>query len=217
MALWNLKRDPRYRVVGLLTTVNTRYRRIVMHGVRESVLDAQAAALGIPLFKLWLPERPDNSAYEAVMRDAMTAWKARGVQHVAFGDLFLSDVREYRETQLAKAGMQGIFPIWGWNTANMAREFIHRGFRARLACVDGEKLGAHFAGRDFDSALLADLANLAGLPGIDPSGIDPCGENGEFHTCVEAGPIFETPLELRPGQRVTRDNRFHYCDLEIVP
>ncbi len=209
MALWRLQQSTRYRVVGLLTTINTRYRRIVMYGVRESVLDAQAAALDIPLHKLWLPERPDNSAYESVMREAMDEWRKRGVRHVAFGDLFLADVRAYREAQLARAGMNGVFPIWGWDTADMAREFIHRGFRARLACVDGTQLGAHFAGRDFDSSLLADLATLH-------PGVDPCGENGEFHTCIEAGPIFRKPLSLQCGERVTRDNRFHYCDFTVT-
>lgn len=208
MALWQLQQDPRYKIVGLLTTINTSYRRIVMHGVRESVLDIQAERLGLPLDKLWLPARPDNSEYERVMAEAMEKWRARGVQHVAFGDLFLTDVRAYRETQLARAGMNGVFPIWGWDTADMAREFIHRGFRARIACVDGSQLDAHFAGREFDSALLADLEKQ--------TSIDPCGENGEFHTCVEAGPIFRAPLTLRCGERVTRNNRFHYCDLEAM-
>ena len=203
MTLHALQRDPRYRVVALLTTLNRDYRRIVMHGVREEVLDAQAAALELPLDKLWLPAAPDNRAYEAVMAAAMQRWQARGVRHVAFGDLFLEDVRDYRVRQLARAGMQGVFPLFGSDTRQLARTFVRQGFKAKLSCVDGRQLAAHFAGRDFDSALLADL----------PGGVDPCGEHGEFHSCIEAGPIFRRPLSLRRGETVTRDNRFHYVDL----
>lgn len=203
MTLHALQQDPRYEVVALLTTLNRDYRRIVMHGVREDVLDAQAAALGLPLDKLWLPVAPDNSAYEAVMREAMLRWQAKGVHHVAFGDLFLEDVRDYRIAQLARVGMEGVFPLFGSDTRQLARHLIREGFKAKLSCVDGSQLPAHFAGRDFDSALLADL----------PAGVDPCGENGEFHSCIEAGPIFRQPLRVRRGESVTRDSRFHYVDL----
>lgn len=203
LALWKLRDDPRYRVVALLTTLSEPYRRIVMHGVREDVLDAQAAAIGLPLEKVWLSETPDNNEYETKMGAALCAFRERGVRHVAHGDLFLEDVRAYRDANLARLGLTGVYPLWGMNTAHLARTFTHRGFRARISCVDGEKLGPQFAGRDFDYSLQQDL----------PAGVDPCGEYGEFHSCACAGPIFHTPLALRTGRRLTRMNRFHYCDL----
>lgn len=203
MALWTLQNDPRYEVVGLLTTLTEKYRRIVMQGIRESVLDAQAQSIGLPVKKIWLSGLPSNEEYETKMFSAMSELMAKGVRHIAHGDLFLEDVREYRDANLAKIGMTGVYPIWGRPTDELARWFIHQGFRARLSCVDGEQLDARFVGRDFDRAFLEDL----------PADVDPCGENGEFHTCVSAGPIFRKPLELVTGERVTRMERFHYCDL----
>jgi uncharacterized protein (TIGR00290 family) len=203
LALWRLRNDPRHEVVALLTTLSEPYRRIVMHGVRETVLDAQADVIGLPIYKVWLSERPDNHEYEEKMRTVLEGFHARGIRHLAHGDLFLEDVRAFRDRQLRKLGMQGIYPLWGEDTAALARTFTHRGFRARLSCVDGEKLGPHYAGREFDYVLQQDL----------PANIDPCGEYGEFHSCVYAGPIFSRPLSLRNGERITRMNRFHYCDL----
>lgn len=203
LALWKLRDNPRYEVVALLTTVSQQYRRIVMHGVREELLDAQAAAVGLPLDKVVLPPAPDNSEYERVMGAALTAWRERGVRHVAHGDLFLEDVRAFRDRQLARLAMHGVYPLWGEDTSTLAREFAHRGFRAKLSCVDGEKLGPQFAGREFDYVLQQDL----------PEGVDPCGEYGEFHSFVYSGPIFRRPLSVRTGERVTRMGRFHYCDL----
>lgn len=203
MALWTLRDDPRFEVVGLLTTLTERYRRIVMQGIREEVLDLQARAIGLPVYKVWLSGLPSNDEYESKMATAMQEMLDDGIRHVAHGDLFLEDVREYRERNLAKIGMHGVYPIWKRPTDAMARWFIHRGFRATLTCVDGEQLDARFAGRDFDHALLEDL----------PDSVDPCGENGEFHTCVTAGPIFRKPLQLVAGERVARMDRFYYCDL----
>lgn len=203
LALWKLRNNPRYDVVALLTTLSEPYRRIVMHGVREDVLDAQAAAIGLPLAKVWLSAKPDNAEYETKMGSALRAFRVRGVHHVAHGDLFLEDVRAYRDANLAKLGMTGVYPLWGENTRTLARLFTHRGFKGVLSCVDGEKLGPRFAGREFDYALQQDL----------PAGVDPCGEYGEFHSCVYAGPIFKRPLQLQRGERVTRLDRFHYCDL----
>jgi len=203
LALWKLRNDPRYDVVALLTTLSEPYRRIVMHGVRESVLDAQAVAIGLPLHKVWLTEKPDNKEYETRMGGALTALREHGVKHVAHGDLFLEDVRAYRDASLSRLGMQGVYPLWGEDTRELAKRFTHLGFKARLSCVDGEKLGPQFAGREFDYVLQQDL----------PDHIDPCGEYGEFHSCVYAGPIFRRPLSLGNGERLTRMNRFHYCDL----
>lgn len=205
LALWRLQNDPHYEVVALLTTLSEPYRRIVMHGVREDVLDAQAAAIGLPLEKIWLSEKPDNAEYGTRMGNALGAFRERGVRHVAHGDLFLEDVRAFRDTSLARIGMRGVYPLWGEDTRQLARTFTHRGFRAILSCVDGEKLGPQFAGREFDYVLQRDL----------PAGIDPCGEYGEFHSCAFAGPIFRRPLALQRGERVTRLKRFHYCDLLV--
>ena len=206
LALWKLRGDPRYRVVALLTTLSAPYRRIVMHGVREDVLDAQVEAIGLPLTKVWLPATPSNTDYENRMGDALRAFRERGIRHVAHGDLFLEDVRAFRDAQLAMLGMHGVYPLWGEDTRELARTFTHRGFRATLSCVDGEKLGPQFAGRAFDYVLQQDL----------PRGVDPCGEYGEFHTCVYAGPIFTRALSLKTGERVTRLERFHYCDLLLA-
>lgn len=203
LALWMLRNDPRFDVVALLTTLSEPFRRIVMHGVREEVLDAQAGAIGLPLHKVWLSEKPDNREYERKMGGALAAFRDRGVRHVAHGDLFLEDVRAWRDAKLDAIGMRGVYPLWGKDTAALARTFTHRGFKARLSCVDGEKLGPQFAGREFDYALQQDL----------PAHVDPCGEYGEFHSCVYSGPIFRRPLRLRTGRRLTRLRRFHYCDL----
>lgn len=206
LALWRLQHDPHHEVVALLTTLSEPYRRIVMHGVREDVLDAQAQAIGLPLAKVWLSAQPDNAEYETKMASVLRDFRAAGVRHVAHGDLFLADVRAFRDANLAKLGMSGIYPLWGEDTRALARTFTHRGFRATLSCVDGEKLGPQFAGRDFDYVLQQDL----------PAGVDPCGEYGEFHSCVHAGPIFRRPLVLARGARLTRLDRFHYCDLALA-
>lgn len=203
LSLAALRNDPAWEVAMLLTTVNDEYRRIVMHGVRESLLDAQAAALGLPLKKVYLPAAPDNSQYEAAMRRATDGIRARGITHMAFGDLYLEDVRAYRERQLAEAGMQGVFPLWHQDTREVAQRFAAEGHRAVVVCVDGEQLADDFCGRDYDAAFVADL----------PAGVDPCGENGEFHSFAWDGPLFQNPVAFRRGERVLRDGRFHYQEL----
>ncbi len=205
MALYELSRRADYEVVALLTTVSEEFKRISHHGVREELLELQAQAIGIPLDKIYLPSHNShpctNAVYEQIMGDAMGRYKRRGVETVGFGDLFLEDLRAWREKNLATIGMQAIFPLWKRPTSVLAREIIALGFKGYLSCVEG-KVGPGFAGRSFDHQLLSDL----------PAAIDPCGENGEFHTFVYAGPIFSQPLDVQTGQMVIRDGRY-YADL----
>ncbi len=205
MALHELLRSDAYKVVSLLTSVSHEFRRISHHGVRESLLDEQAQAIGIPLRKVYLPSGTNggctNEIYEAIMAEVMTIYREDGVEMVAFGDLFLQDLREWREANLAKARMRATFPIWKRNTVALAREIIGLGFKAYLSCVEG-KVGPGFAGRAYGESLLADL----------PAGIDPCGENGEFHSFVYDGPIFTKPVSVRAGRIVMRDERY-FADL----
>lgn len=209
LALASLRRDSRYRVLALLTTVTRDYDRISMHGVRRSVLEAQVSALGLPLIEAPIPSGASNADYEGAfavaLRTAQERWPA--LRHIAFGDLFLTDVRQYREGLLASLDWTGVFPLWGEDTAALAQAFVGGGYRAILTCVDTTQLGPEFAGREFDAALLASL----------PATVDPCGERGEFHTCVYAGPLFARPLSLVVGERVRRDARFEYCDLKLAP
>ncbi|MBO9661489.1 ATP-binding protein [Dokdonella sp.] len=205
LTLERLLADTRYRVAGLLTTVTADYGRIAMHGVRRSILHRQAASLALPLYVAELAADADNDAYETAFAHALAT--AREVEPelatVAFGDLFLADVRAWREAQLARHGWRGVFPLWGEDTARLAQDFVDRGYRAILCCVDTRQLAADFCGREYDTHLLEDL----------PPGVDPCGENGEFHTCVYAGPLWPEPLALTQGERVLRDGRFQYVDL----
>jgi uncharacterized protein (TIGR00290 family) len=205
LSLAALRADPDVDVVALVTTVTREFDRISMHGVRRTVLDAQVAALGLPLVEATIPAVASNAIYEEALAAALAKLRHRHpkVAHLAFGDLFLADVRAYREALLARLGWSPVFPLWGSNTASLAREFVGAGYRAILTCVDTTQLSADFAGREFDEALLKDL----------PSHVDPCGERGEFHTCVYDGPIFRWPLELRAGERVLREGRFEYCDV----
>jgi uncharacterized protein (TIGR00290 family) len=207
LALAALKADPRVQVTALVTTITGDYDRISIHGVRRTVLQAQVQAIGLPLFESIIPAAASNVRYEEAFAAALGEIRREhpGVQHLAFGDLFLTEVREYRERLLARLDWVPLFPLWGRDTAQLAREFIHAGFRAVITCVDTTQLAAEFAGRDFDSLLLDQL----------PSGVDPCGERGEFHTCVYDGPILSQPLTLVPGERVRRDERFEYCDFTL--
>ena len=191
-----------YEITALLTTVNGKFARVAMHGVRESLLDAQAARAGLPLVKVAIPSPCPNEVYERAMARAMAQARAAGVSHVIFGDLFLEDVRRYREENLKKCGMAAIFPLWREDTRQLANEMISSGLRAYLTCVDAGKLDAGFAGRIFDAKFLAEI----------PAAVDPCGENGEFHTCVVAGPMFSSPIEVQPGEIVSRDG-FVFADL----
>jgi len=205
MALHELLRSADYEVVELMATVSEEYRRISHHGVREELLDAQAAAIRIPLRKVYLPSADgggcSNEVYEAIMNRVMTGYRARAINTVAFGDLFLEDLRAWREANLAKAGMRGLFTIWKRNTTELAREVIRLGYKAYLSCVEAH-VGPGFVGRLYDEKFLSEL----------PSTIDPCGENGEFHSFVFDGPIFSRPVDVRVGEVVTRDGRF-YADL----
>ena len=202
LALRKILAEGRHEVVALLTTCTEGFRRVSMHGVRCSLLNRQVEALGIPCRKVFIPQPCANDDYERLMRAACHEFKAVGITKVAFGDLFLADIRAYRDRMLAEVGMTALYPVWGLDTAQLAREFIRAGFRATLVCVDGRKLDASFAGRAYDEALLTSL----------PAHVDPCGENGEFHTFVHAGPIFRQPVACCVGAIVSR-GPFHFADL----
>lgn len=189
-------------VVGLLTTITEEFDRVSMHGVRSAALRRQAAALGLPLHTVTIPPNASNREYEARMAKAVDRLLADGVTAIAFGDLFLADIRAYREKQLAGTGITPLFPLWLRDTRALARRFVAEGYRAILTCVDTRVLDAAFAGRAFDEALLADL----------PAAVDPCGENGEFHTFVFDGPIFREPVPVTRGEAVQRD-AWCFCDL----
>mgnify|MGYP001816214647 FL=1 len=201
-ALHVLRADPRVELVGLLTSVNQTVSRVAMHAVREGLLEAQAAALGLPLTKVYIPQPCSNAEYEAAMRAAVAAARQAGVTHMAFGDLFLEDIRAYREEKLAGSGIEPLFPIWGRPTAELSREMVDAGLRAVVTCVDPKQLDASFAGRIYDSSLLDDL----------PDGVDPCGERGEMHSFAYAGPMFAEPLRVTTGEIVERDG-FVYADV----
>jgi uncharacterized protein (TIGR00290 family) len=198
-----LRRDPSIELVGLLTTLNSEFQRVAMHGTRRSVLEAQAKAAELPLWIVPLPWPCSNEVYEQRMTEVCQRAVDEHIDVVAFGDLFLADVRGYREKQLKPTGLEPIFPLWEIPTAALAREMIAGGLRAKLACVDSKQLPESFAGRDFDESLLQDL----------PPETDPCGERGEFHTCVYAGPMFTAPLNLEQGEVVNRDG-FVFADFQ---
>ena len=202
LALLEARRLGLAEIAGCLTTVNEVHDRVSMHGTRSALLDRQIAALGLPCLKVPLPNPCSNEAHEARMKVAVARLKAAGVHHIVFGDLFLEDVRAYREERLATAGMTGIFPLWQRDTSTLAGEMIARGFLAHLVSLDPRRLDPSFAGRPFNHALLSAL----------PLGVDPCGENGEFHTFVSAGPMFSAPIALTLGKIVERDN-FVFADL----
>lgn len=205
LALERLLGDAQWRVAGLVTTVTSGYDRIAIHGVRRSILHRQAHALNLPLIEAEIAPQASNEVYEASFATALEQARKQepALEHIAFGDLFLADVRSYREALLARLGWRGVYPLWQSDTKTLARHFIERGHRAILSCVDTEHLDAAFCGRDYDASLLADL----------PPSCDPCGENGEFHSCVHAGPLFSKPIALARGERLLRDERFQYIDL----
>ncbi|MFZ3214797.1 MAG: hypothetical protein WA192_01945 [Candidatus Acidiferrales bacterium] len=189
-------------VVALLTTVNRTHRRVAMHAVRESLLEVQAAAAGLPLVTVPIPSPCPNEVYERAMAEAMRRAESEGVTHIIFGDLFLEEVRRYREENLARCKIAPVFPLWGIPTRQLAAEMIAGGLRSYITCIDPRKLDRSFAGREWNSALLADL----------PSSADPCGENGEFHTFAYAGPMFREPIMVQRGEIVERDG-FVFADL----
>lgn len=202
MALHALQQRKDVCVVGLLTTVTETYERISMHGVRRTLLQRQAESIGLPLQEVYIPPQCINSIYEERMEEALRKNLGKGVKNVAFGDIFLEDLRTYRENKLAQLQMKAIFPLWKQDTTVLAKHFVQRRFRAIAVCVDGKALDKSFAGRTLDESFFRDL----------PAGVDPCGENGEFHTFVFDGPIFRKPVKFRTGTVVERDG-FTFCDL----
>lgn len=190
-------------VLELLTTVTQEYDRVSIHGVRTVLLEQQAEALGLPLEKMLLPKGAADKDYEKELLTILRRHRDRGVLSVVFGDIFLADVKKYRDELLAKIGMHGIYPLWGRNSTELAGKFIDLGFKAAITVVDGNVLGKEFSGREYNRKFLADL----------PAGVDPCGENGEFHSFVYSGPIFSKPVAFTKGEVVLRENRFWYTDL----
>jgi uncharacterized protein (TIGR00290 family) len=197
-----LRAQGEVEIVGLLTTINEAFDRVAMHAVRTELLRAQADASDLPLWPVLIPWPCSNAAYEAAMNAALARARADGIAHVAFGDLFLEDIRRYREERLAPTGITPLFPIWGTPTDALARRMVAGGLRARLTCVDPKRLDARFVGREFDAALLDEL----------PTSVDPCGERGEFHSFAYDGPMFRRPVPIRGGEVVTRDG-FVFADL----
>jgi uncharacterized protein (TIGR00290 family) len=202
VSLYEIQRSGKYEVVSLLTTINKDYDRVSMHGVRRVLVEQQAASLGLLIKEVFVPKDCSNEEYEARMTEVLTRFKQDGITQVVFGDIFLEWIKEYRENNLAKLGMKGVFPIWGRNTAELTRKFIALGFRAVTTCVDTKLIAARFLGRILDSKFLAEL----------PANVDPCGENGEFHSFVFAGPNFKKRIDYTLGETVQR-NSFHFCDL----
>lgn len=204
-ALHLLRQDPRIEIAGLLTTFNAAFDRVAMHAVRRELVERQAASIGLPLWHVPLPWPCSNVDYEAILGGVCEKARNEAIQAVAFGDLFLEDIRAYRLAQMAKAQLEPLFPVWGLPTDELARDMMAAGIRAKLTCVDPRKLDASFAGREFDAELLKDL----------PAGVDPCGENGEFHTFVYGGPSFREPIPVEVGEVVERDG-FVFADVRPV-
>jgi uncharacterized protein (TIGR00290 family) len=202
MALYSLLQQKEFRVAALLTTVTEGFDRISMHGVRRELLYRQAQSIGLPLREVFIPPQCVNPIYEARMEEAMQAVREEGIRRVAFGDIFLEDLKAYREKNLAKVGMEAVFPIWRRDTQELAASFVQLGFRARTVCIDPRILDRSFAGRELNESFFKDL----------PPNADPCGENGEFHTFVYDGPIFAEPVKCEIGEVVERDG-FVFCDL----
>ena len=203
LALYEIKREKKYEIVALLTTVTKDYDRISMHGVRQKLLQLQSESLDFPLKKVFISKNKSQEEYEDKMRDTLLECQKEGANSVVCGDIFLEDLRKYREENLAKIDMKGIFPLWKKNTKELASRFINLGFKAIVTCVDSRILDKKFAGRNFDKSFLSEL----------PDNIDPCGENGEFHSFVYDGPVFKERVGCKTAEIVLRDNRFYYCDL----
>ncbi len=203
LALNEILKNGTYRVAALLTTVTEDYDRISMHGVRRVLLEQQAASLGFPLEKVLIPKNASDEVYERSFESILAKYRDQGVQRVVFGDIFLEDLRKYREERLATVDMNGVFPIWMRGTKELARSLISLGFKAITTCVDTNVLGKEFVGRAIDEQFLADL----------PAFVDPCGENGEYHSFVFDGPIFKEAVRFSVGEKVLRDERFFFCDL----
>jgi uncharacterized protein (TIGR00290 family) len=204
MALYEIQKTQKYEIAALLTTLNEAYDRISMHGVRRVLLEQQADSLGFPLEKVFVSKEATFEEYESRMQECLEKYQRAGISAVVFGDIFLEDLRKYREEKLAGIGMKGIFPLWKRDTSGLARSFVDSGFEAIITCVDSMALDKVFIGGIFDEGFLSKL----------PSTVDPCGENGEFHSFVYYGPIFRKRISHRIGEVVVRDNRFYFCDLK---
>jgi uncharacterized protein (TIGR00290 family) len=203
LALYELRKSKEYEIMAILTTITQDYERISMHGVRQVLLEKQTESLKIPLEKVLISKGASNEEYENKMKSLLTKYQKKGINQVVFGDIFLEDVRKYREENLAKIEMTGLYPLWGRDTNELAKKFIDLNFRSIITCVDTELLDGKFVGREFDREFLSKL----------PKKVDPCGENGEFHSFVYDGPIFEYPIKFEIGKKVLRENRFYFCDL----
>ena len=205
LALYEIQKDSNYEIAALLTTVTADYNRVSMHGIRKTLLELQGESLGLHLENISITKEASQEKYDSAMLDILTKYKKRGVMSVVFGDIFLEDVKIYREKNLSKIGMKAIFPLWKKDTRERASSFIKLGFRTIVTCVDSNFLDKKFVGRKFDEQFLSEL----------PSNVDPCGENGEFHSFVYDGPIFRNRISHKIGETCLRDNRFYYCD--IIP
>jgi uncharacterized protein (TIGR00290 family) len=203
LALRELQKNDNFEIVALITTITKGYDRVSMHGIRRILLEQQADSIGIPLENVFISNNASNEEYESKFSEVVLEYKKVGINSVVFGDIFLQDIKRYREDFLSGIGMRGLFPIWGKNSMELANTFITLGFKAVITCIDTEALDKSFAGREYDEKFLSDL----------PAEVDPCGENGEFHTFVYGGNIFQIPLIFAKGEVVLRDNRFYYCDL----
>ena len=203
LALRELQKNDNFEIVALITTITKGYDRVSMHGIRRILLEQQADSIGIPLENVFISNNASNQEYESKFSEVVLEYKKMGINSVVFGDIFLQDIRRYRGDFLSGIGMRGLFPIWGKNSIELANTFITLGFKAVITCIDTEALDKSFAGREYDEKFLSDL----------PAGVDPCGENGEFHSFVYGGNIFQIPLIFAKGEVVLRDNRFYYCDL----
>jgi len=214
MALYKVLQEKHFEIKSLFTTVNGKNDRVSMHGVRTELLDKQAESIGLPLYKLFLPEMPSMEDYNHLVGEAMADFMAQGVRYSIFGDIFLEDLKKYREEQLKQAGMEAVFPLWGRPSAELMKEYLNCGFKAIVVCVNEKYLDSSFAGRIIDQTFMDDL----------PAGIDPCGENGEYHSFVFDGPVFRKPVHFTVGEVVHKnyppadasanyDTGFYYCDL----
>ncbi len=203
LALNEILNNTDYEVRSLITTVTEGYDRISIHGARNELFEQQVESIGLPLHKVSIPKDSTNNQYESALKKVLLKFKNQGINEVVFGDIFLEDVKKYRDELLDKLDMKGIYPIWKVDSKELARKFIELGFNAVTTCIDSQQIDKKFAGREYDSEFLNDLPNSA----------DPCGENGEFHTFVNDGPLFDKKIEFTKGEIVFRDNRFYYCDL----
>jgi len=203
LALYYILNSENIQVTCLLTTFTKEFDRVSMHGIRRELVELQASSLGYEIEKVYIPYNSSNEVYEKIMEDTLKKLLSKGIDTYIFGDIFLEDVKKYREKNLEKLNLQGIWPIWGKNTLNLAKEFIELGFKAIICCIDTKYLNEKYLGKEFNEEFINEL----------PNNVDPCGENGEFHTFVYNGPIFKKEIKFKLGEKILRDNRFYYIDL----